>query len=243
MHLGTHPSGFRTAEAKVGCRRSRSSFQDTHQDDNQGREAAARIVDGAGCARGAEQRRIEGAVGRGDRKALSAPTQSDPAPARRRTVANTHAGSEHSVDSRAPRSTFPRVSTEAPMRLPLCLVTLLVSALSTLPQPAVAQPVASPAIQSVTLQPDTGVLTITRTGLGADLMVTVDGQPVTVLPGATATRVEVQPPATVLTTPGTYRLTVADPVHRVGDGFVVPSQGSVAGGVIEAGRTRFRAAT
>ena len=42
------------------------------------------------------------------------------------------------------------------------------------------------------MQPDTGVLTITGTGLGADLVVTVDGQPVTVLPGATATRVEVQ---------------------------------------------------
>ncbi len=123
------------------------------------------------------------------------------------------------------------------MRTPLCLVIVLVSALCALPHTAAAQPVLSPAIQSVTLQPDAGVLTITGTGLGADLVVIVDGQLVTVLPGATATQVEVQSPATVLTTPGTYRLTVVDPVRRVGDGFVVASQGSVAAGVIEAGRT------
>ena len=47
---------------------------------------------------------------------------------------------------------------------------------------------------------------------------------------------EVQPPATVLTTPGTYRLTVVDPVRREGDVFVVASQGSVARRIIEAGR-------
>ncbi len=61
------------------------------------------------------------------------------------------------------------------------------------------------------MQPDTGVLTITGTGLGADLVVIVDGQPATVLPGATSTRLDVQPPATVLTTPGTYRLTRGGP--------------------------------
>jgi hypothetical protein len=123
------------------------------------------------------------------------------------------------------------------MQLPLCLVIVLVSALFGLPQISAAQSVASPAIQSVTLQPDTGVLTITGTGLGANLIVTVDGQSVTALPGATATRLEVQSPATVLTTPGTYRLVVVDPVRRVGDGFVVASQGSLAGGIIETNGT------
>jgi hypothetical protein len=48
------------------------------------------------------------------------------------------------------------------MRLLLCLVMRLVSTLLFgLPHIAAAQRVAGPAIQSVTLQPDTGVLTIT----------------------------------------------------------------------------------
>ena len=121
------------------------------------------------------------------------------------------------------------VSTEAPIRLLLCLVMLLVSAFG-LPDRATAQPTSGVAIHNVTVQPDAGVLTITGTGFGADLIVTVDGQPVTVLPGATATQVEVQPPATVLTTPGTYRLTVVDPARRVGDVFVVASQHVGCGG-------------
>ncbi len=123
------------------------------------------------------------------------------------------------------------------MRVPPSVVVLVMSVAFGLASHAAAQSVARPAIQSVTLQPDTGVLTITGTGLGADLVVTVDGQPVTVLPGATSTRLEVQAPATVLAAPGTYRLTVVDPVRRVGDVFVVASQGSVVGGVIEPGRT------
>ena len=67
------------------------------------------------------------------------------------------------------------------------------------------------------------MLTITGTGLGPDLLVTVDGQPVATLPGATDMQVEVLAPTTVLTTPGTYRLTVVDPARQVGDGFVVAS--------------------
>jgi hypothetical protein len=45
-----------------------------------------------------------------------------------------------------------------------------------------------------------------------------------VLPGASATQIDVVAPAALLTTPGTYRLTVVDPVRRVGDAFVVASQ-------------------
>ena len=86
-----------------------------------------------------------------------------------------------------------------------------------------AQPQAPPSIQRVTVQPDTGVLTIVGTGLGQDLMVVVDGQPVTVLPGASDTQLDVMAPATVLSTPGTYRLTVADPARQRGDGFIVAS--------------------
>ena len=40
-----------------------------------------------------------------------------------------------------------------------------------------AQPTAPPSIQRVTVRPDTGVLTISGTGLGPDLMVMVDGHP------------------------------------------------------------------
>ncbi len=88
---------------------------------------------------------------------------------------------------------------------------------------ASAQPVPSPIIQRVTLAPDTGVLTITGTGLGADLIVSVEGQSVAVLPGATDTQLQVQAPEPMLATPGTYRLTVVDPARRVGDGFIVVS--------------------
>jgi hypothetical protein len=80
-----------------------------------------------------------------------------------------------------------------------------------------------PTIHRVTVHPDTGVLTVTGTGLGPDLQVTVEGQPVPQLPGATDTQMEVLAPVTVVTQPGTYRLTVVDPMRRVGDEFVVVS--------------------
>jgi hypothetical protein len=78
-----------------------------------------------------------------------------------------------------------------------------------------------PTIHRVTVQPDAGVLTIVGRGLGPNLLVTVEGQPAAMLPGAVETQLEVLVPAAVVMTPGTYRLTVVDPVRRVGDGFVV----------------------
>ena len=111
------------------------------------------------------------------------------------------------------------------MRTTTYLVMLLVSALFGFPDGVAAQPVPGPVIQSVILSEDTSVITITGTGLGADVVVTVDGQAVTPLPGANSTRVEVQTPVTVLSAPGTYRLTVVDPAKRVGDTLVVTSKG------------------
>jgi hypothetical protein len=89
---------------------------------------------------------------------------------------------------------------------------------------AAAQNAAPPTIHNVTLQEGAGVLTITGIGFGREPVVTVDGQPVAVLPGGKDTQVAVVAPAALLTTPGTYRLTVVDPVRQVGDAFVVASQ-------------------
>jgi hypothetical protein len=59
--------------------------------------------------------------------------------------------------------------------------------------------------------------------------VIVDGQPATVFPGGTATQMDVAAPATLLTTPGSYRLTVVDPARQIGDAFVVASQPMAVG--------------
>lgn len=91
-----------------------------------------------------------------------------------------------------------------------------------------------PVIQSATVRPDTGTLILSGQGFGPHLLVTVDGQTVTTLPGSTATHLEVQAPASVLTTPGTYRLTVVDPVQRAWDGFVVASAPAAPGGGVPA---------
>src|SRR5262245_16703037 len=118
------------------------------------------------------------------------------------------------------------------MRSPSCLLSFVLSFVVGLAQPASAQPVSAPVIQNVTVNADTNVITITGTGLGPDVLVTVDSQAATLLPGATSARVEVQAPANLLTTPGTYRLTVVDPVRRVGDNFVVASHGGVVSGSV-----------
>jgi hypothetical protein len=93
----------------------------------------------------------------------------------------------------------------------------------------------SPQIHRVTLSPADGVLVIEGAGLGADLVATVDGQSVTTLPGATEHRMDVQAPTSVLTTPGTYRLTLVDPVRKTWDGFIVASAPVAMAGVATTG--------
>ena len=97
---------------------------------------------------------------------------------------------------------------------------LILSLALVVPGAVAAQP-GPPVIHRVMLQPDTGVLTILGTGLDADLLVTLEGQPISVLPGATARQIEALVPAPILAAPGTYRLTVADSMRGTGDGFVV----------------------
>src|SRR5262245_43920079 len=126
------------------------------------------------------------------------------------------------------------------MRPPFRVLCILVLFAVAVPQAASAQPVSTPVIQNVTVNADTNLITITGRGLGPDVLVTVDGQPVTLLPGATATRVEIQAPATVLTTPGTYRLTLTDPMRRVGDAFIVATLGSGTGTAISVAGTSER---
>src|SRR5258707_366190 len=79
-----------------------------------------------------------------------------------------------------------------------------------------AQEAARPTILNVTMDAAGDQLTISGTGFGPAPVVTIDGQPVPVLPGATDTQVTVVTPAALLTTPGTYRLTVVDSVRQVG---------------------------
>ena len=76
------------------------------------------------------------------------------------------------------------------------------------------------------------VLVITGVGFGVNPGVHVDGQPVEVLPDFSDTRITVLAPPTVLSTPGTYRLTVANPAKKQLDEFVVmspPATAAVAG--------------
>src|SRR5262245_24815077 len=88
-------------------------------------------------------------------------------------------------------------------------------------QPSEAQEAARIWIQSVTVDASAGTLTITGTGFTDTCEVTLDGQVLTVLSGATATRLVAAAPAAVLATPGTYRLTVVDPARRSADAFEI----------------------
>ena len=96
--------------------------------------------------------------------------------------------------------------------------------------PVSAQVTSGPTIQTATVAAG-GLLIISGTGFGADAAVTIEGQPVTVLPGGSDTQVTVLAPASVLTTAGTYRLTVTVP-GQPADVFVIASQpGSGAAGL------------
>src|ERR1700688_2654545 len=109
------------------------------------------------------------------------------------------------------------------MRPPL-VAALLVGAVTGLSRVASAQDTSRPTILNVTMDAAGDQLTITGTGFGAAPIVTIDGQPVPVLPGATDTQVTVVTPAVLLTAPGTYRLTMVDSVRQVGEVFVVASR-------------------
>ena len=86
-----------------------------------------------------------------------------------------------------------------------------------------AQAPARPFIRNVTLSAIGDVLTITGSGFGTNPEVTFDGAPVPVLPGASDTQITIVTPSVLLTTVGTYRLTVVDPVIQAGEVFVVVS--------------------
>jgi hypothetical protein len=118
----------------------------------------------------------------------------------------------------------------------LASLALLVSSVLATASIAVAQPPDALVIHRTALDADTGVLTITGTGLGPELTVLLEGQPVAVLPGATGTRIEVQVPAAALATPGASRLVVLDPTRRLGDAFVVAgaTSGAIQTGAIDA---------
>jgi hypothetical protein len=97
--------------------------------------------------------------------------------------------------------------------------------------PAAAQN-PGPVIVNATMDVSGEHLTLSGSGFGTAPVVTIDGQPVTVLPGATDTQVTVLTPAALLTTPGTYRVTVTESARQASDVFVVASRGSLvqAGG-------------
>src|SRR6202023_3370084 len=115
------------------------------------------------------------------------------------------------------------------MRRTQLVAALLFCAVIGLSRVVSAQDAARPTILNVTMDAAGDRITISGTGFGPAPLVTIDGQPVTVLAGATDTQVTVITPSVLLTTPGTYRLTVVDPVRQVGEVFVVASHaGTVA---------------
>ncbi len=100
---------------------------------------------------------------------------------------------------------------------------VLTAVFTILTAPLFAQTLRRPTIDHVTFQEVTGILTVSGNGLGPNLIVTVGGQQVAVLPGAISTQFSVEAPTTMLTTPGTYRLTVTEPGTRASDVFEVVS--------------------
>src|SRR5262245_25619544 len=107
-----------------------------------------------------------------------------------------------------------------PFRFPV--VSLIVAAgIFTLAITANAQHAPPLWIQSVTVDVAAGTATITGTGFTETCAVTLDGHVLTVLPGGMPTRIVAVMPETLLTTPGTYRLTVTDTGRQAGDAFEI----------------------
>src|SRR5580704_8970044 len=113
------------------------------------------------------------------------------------------------------------------MRRTQLVAALLVCALIGLPRAGSAQSAPPPTMLNVTMDAAGDQLTITGSGFGPAPVVTIDGQPVTVLLGSTDTQVTVIAPSVLRTTPGTYRLTVVDSVRQVGEVFVVASRAAL----------------
>src|ERR1700730_4876969 len=113
------------------------------------------------------------------------------------------------------------------MRRIQLVAALLVCAVISLPRAGSAQNAPPPTILNVTMDAAGDQVTITGKGFGPAPVVTIDGQPVTVLLGATDTQVIVIAPSVLLTTAGTYRLTVVDSVRPGGAGFVFASHAGI----------------
>jgi hypothetical protein len=113
------------------------------------------------------------------------------------------------------------------MRRTQLVAALLVCAVISAPRAGSAQNAPPPTILNVTMDAAGDQLTISGTGFGPAPVVTIDGQPVPVLLGSTDTQVTVITPSVLLTTPGTYRLTVVDSVRQVGEVFVVASHAGI----------------
>src|ERR1700681_3964387 len=113
------------------------------------------------------------------------------------------------------------------MRNTSFVVTLVVWAGLGLAQIGAAQTAPPLTILNVTIDAAGDQLTITGKGFGPAPLVTIDGQPVTVLLGSTDMQVTVIAPSVLRTTPGTYRLTVVDSVRQVGDGFVIATHAGI----------------
>ncbi len=112
------------------------------------------------------------------------------------------------------------------MRRSPAVAILLLSAVIGFARDGAAQDPPRLTILNVTQDTTGDRLTITGKGFGQTPTVSIDGQPVVVLQGGTDTQVSVLTPLALQTTPGTYRLTVVDPVRQVGDAFVVVSRAS-----------------
>jgi hypothetical protein len=90
-----------------------------------------------------------------------------------------------------------------------------------LAQAAQAQTVPTPAIRNAVIDAAGDSLIITGSGFAAGAVVTLDGQPVTVLPGASDTQLAVTVPDALKVNAGSYRLTISDPATKASDSFVV----------------------